>query len=42
MNFVKKHEINGINLDNGQAWPQIMEVDLEELYRLDVDGQPAY
>jgi hypothetical protein len=40
--FTKKHGINGIHLDNGQAWPQIMEVDLEELMRLDVDGQPAY
>lgn len=42
LNFTKKHGINGIHLDNGQAWPQIMEVDLEELMRLDVDGEPAY
>lgn len=40
--FAVKHGINGIHLDNGQAWPQIMEVDLEELMRLDVDGEPAY
>ena len=29
-------------MDNGQAWPQILEADREELQRLDVDGQPAY
>lgn len=29
-------------MDNGQAWPQIMEPDIEELTRIDVDGQPAY
>ena len=34
--------VDGIHLDNGQAWPQIMEVDMEELLRIDVDGEPAY
>lgn len=42
LNFSKTYGINGIHLDNGQAWPQYMEVDLEELMRLDVDGVPAY
>ena len=40
--FTKRHGINGVNLDNGQAWPQVMEVDVEELMRMDVDGKPAY
>ncbi len=40
--FAIKHDIDGIHLDNGQAWPQVMENDLEELMRLDVDGTPAY
>lgn len=34
--------VDGIHLDNGQAWPQMLEVDIEELHRDDVDGQPAY
>lgn len=38
LNFSKRHGISGINLDNGQAWPQINEADLDELMRLDVDG----
>jgi len=40
--FAEKYGVNGVHLDNGQAWPQINEIDLEELMRLDVDGQPAY
>lgn len=31
INFAERHGVNGIHLDNGQAWPQIMEADLEEL-----------
>lgn len=31
LEFAKRHGIDGINLDNGQAWPQINEADLEEL-----------
>ena len=34
--------VDGIHLDNGQAWPQIMELDMDELLRVDVDGEPAY
>ena len=28
VNFTKNYKIDGIHLDNGQAWPQIMEVDM--------------
>ena len=40
--FADKTGVSGIHLDNGQAWPQILEPDMEELSRIDVDGQPAY
>ena len=40
--YTQKFGIDGIHLDNGQAWPQIMEPDTEELQRIDVDGEPAY
>lgn len=42
VSFAKRHGLDGIHLDNGQAWPQIMEIDKEELLRMDVDGEPAY
>lgn len=42
ISFTKKTGVNGIHLDNGQAWPQIMELDNEEMMRMDDDGQPAY
>lgn len=42
VSYCENYGIDGIHLDNGQAWPQIMEPDLDELSRLDVDGQPAY
>jgi hypothetical protein len=42
LSFTTRHGVDGIHLDNGQAWPQIMEPDTEELTRIDVDGQPAY
>ena len=42
LQFSKKTGVNGIHLDNGQAWPQILEPDLEELNRIDEDDQPAY
>jgi len=42
MAYVTKMEVDGIHLDNGQAWPQIMEPDVEELLRVDDDGKPAY
>jgi len=40
--FAKKNGLDGIHLDNGQAWPQIMEIDRDELMRIDVDGEPSY
>ena len=40
--LVDKYKIDGIHLDNCQAWPQIMEVDAAEMYRIDIDGKPAY
>jgi len=40
--FTQRHGIDGIHLDNGQAWPQIMEPDVEELTRLDVDDTSVY
>jgi hypothetical protein len=42
ISFVDKYGVDGVHLDNGQAWPQIMELDEEEMYRLDIDGEPAY
>ena len=42
LEFAASTGVSGIHLDNGQGWPQIMEPDIEELMRIDVDGQPAY
>lgn len=42
ISFAEKSGIDGIHLDNGQAWPQIFEPDIEELTREDADGSPAY
>lgn len=42
MDYTEKYNIDGIHLDNGQAWPQMMEPDLDELTRIDVDGDKAY
>lgn len=42
MTFATNTGVDGIQLDNGQAWPQIFEPDLDELNRNDVDGLPAY
>lgn len=36
------HPINGIHLENGQAWPQIHVLDTKEMYRKDPDNTPAY
>ena len=40
--LIEKYGIDGVHLDNCQAWPQIMEIDAAELYRIDNDGKPAY
>ena len=42
LTYANKHDVDGIHLDNGQAWPQIMQPDVEELKRIDEDGLPAY
>ena len=42
LSFARKTGIEGIHLDNGQAWPQILEPDLDELKRVDIDGCAAY
>lgn len=38
LEFAANTGVSGIHLDNGQAWPQILEPDIEELMRIDVDG----
>ena len=40
--LIDKYNIDGVHLDNCQAWPQIMELDVAEMYRIDIDGKPAY
>jgi starch synthase len=40
--LIEKYGIDGVHLDNCQAWPQIMEIDAAEMYRNDIDGKPAY
>ncbi|CAG9314556.1 unnamed protein product [Blepharisma stoltei] len=42
LTFAKNYKIDGIHMDNAQAWPQIMELDAGEMYRKDTDGQPHY
>ena len=42
INFSKRYNIDGLHLDNGQAWPQIMELDEYEMYRRESDGKAAY
>ena len=40
--FTDKFGIDGLHLDNGQAWPQIMTLDVDEMYRVECDGSSAY
>ena len=40
--LINKFDIDGLHLDNCHTWPQIMELDASEMYRMDNDGQPAY
>jgi hypothetical protein len=40
--LASKHQIDGVHLDNCQSWPQIMQIDDDEMLRVDCDGQPAY
>ena len=40
--IIKKFNIDGIHLDNCQMWPNIMEVNMLEMYRIDNDGTLSY
>lgn len=40
--MIKKYGINGIYLDNGISWPQIYEIDLEEMLRRDRNNRRFY
>ena len=40
--MIEACEIDGIVLEDAQSWPQIFEVDTEELERKDTDGTNAY
>lgn len=42
LNFTRKYHIDGMQLDNCQSWPHIMQIDHDEMFRIDSDGQPAY
>lgn len=42
VSYAEKVNFDGIHLDNGQAWPQILVPDVDELLRKDVDGVQAY
>lgn len=37
-----KYGVRGVRLDNAQSLPPIMAPDMDELHRLDPDGQPHY
>lgn len=40
--MANKHGIRGVRLDNAQSLPPIMAPNMDELLRLDPDGQPHY
>ena len=40
--IIKKFNIDGIHLDNCQMWPNIMELNIAEMYRVDNDGILSY
>lgn len=40
--IASKFNIDGVHLDNCQSWPQIFDIDHEEMFRLDPDGKQAY
>ena len=42
LEFSAKYPIDGIHLENAQAWPQILSLDMKEMYRRDSDNTPAY
>ena len=40
--IIQKYGIGGLYLDNGISWPQVYEVDLEEMLRKDKNNQRFY
>lgn len=42
VNLATKYNIDGVHLDNCQTWPQIYEIDRDEMLRIDNDGELAY
>lgn len=40
--IARKYNVDGVHLDNCQSWPQIFDIDHDEMFRLDADGQMAY
>lgn len=37
-----KYDIDGVHFDNCQSWPQINEVNIDEMMRIDYDEESAY
>lgn len=42
MELVSRYGIDGLYLDDAQTWPQLFEINEEELARQDTDGTEAY
>lgn len=40
--FSERYRLDGIHLENGQAWPQFLSLDCKEMYRKDPDQTSAY
>ena len=40
--LIEKYNIDGIHMDNCQSWPNIMKLNLYEMFRIDLDGKKAY
>ena len=40
--LIEKFNIDGIYIDNCQSWPNIMKINFEEMFRIDLDGKKAY
>ena len=40
--LIEKYGIDGIHINNCQAWPNIMKVNLSEMFRIDLDGKKSY
>ena len=42
LNLIHKYNIDGIHIDNSISLPKIFEINLNEMFRIDVDGKRAY